>query len=365
MSISLPVNSFEQVQPASAATAAAPATETAAAVETAAPHVLPRTALVSVIIPMKNAEPYVREALESVLRQEDVEIEVIVVEDGSTDHSEAIVRGVGDPRVRIVPGPKRGIAAAFNAGLQEAKGEFTARCDADDVYPQGRLSWQLGFLTTNTDFGAISGSFTMMSHNGRILAERKSYGGGADVTPELRRGQGRSHMAAYLFRTDLLQRLGGCRTFFTMAEDVDLQFRLSEITEIWYEPRSAYFYRLHDASITHVQKQAERSFFEGCAIQFQRQRLTRAGRKDDLDLGRPPAMPSFPRSTPWTVKQQIQQLLLGQAWAAHDAGLKAEGLSIAWRSWMADPTQLNVFKSALALMIKPCGQQKTPTPPRL
>ena len=317
--------------------------------------------LVSVIIPMKNAEPYVREAVESVLSQEGVDLEVIVVEDGSTDHSEAVVRGIGDPRIRIIPGPCKGIAAAFNAGLVEAKGEFSARCDADDVYPQGRLAWQLDFLTTNTDFGAISGSFTMMSYNGRILAERKSYGGGADVTPELRRGQGRSHMAAYLFRTDLLQRLGGCRTYFVMAEDVDLQFRLAEMTEIWYEPRSAYFYRLHDASITHVQKKAERSFYEGCAIQFQRQRLTRAGRKDDLDLGRPPVMPKFHRSAPMTVKQQIQQLMLGQAWAAHDAGFKGEGLSIAWRAWMTDPLQLDVFKSIVALVVKPSGQTAAPT----
>jgi glycosyltransferase involved in cell wall biosynthesis len=290
------------------------------------------------------------------LKQEGVELEVIVVEDGSTDQSEAVVRSIDDPRIRIIPGPQKGIAAAFNAGLTEAKGEFVARCDADDVFPPGRLAWQLDFLTTNTDFGAVCGSFTMMSANGKILAERKSYTGGMDVTPELRRGQGRSHMSAYLFRTDLLQRLHGCRPFFTMAEDVDLQFRLSEITEIWYEPRSAYFYRLHDSSITHVQKAAERSFFEGCAIQFQRQRLTRAGRKDDLDLGRPPAMPKLHRSSPLTVKQQIQQLMLGQAWAAHSAGLKGEGLTLAWRAWMTDPMQINVLKSVVALAVKPSGQ---------
>jgi len=309
--------------------------------------------LISVIIPMKNAEPYVREALESVLAQENVELEVVVVDDGSNDRSVEVVRSIEDPRIRIVPGPLKGIAAAFNAGLAEARGTFVARCDADDIFPQGRLQWQSEFLTTNTDFGAICGSFTMIAHNGKVLAERKSYGGGADVTPELRRGQGRSHMAAYLFRTDLLKRLGGCRTFFTMAEDVDLQFRLSEITEIWYEPRSAYFYRLHDSSITHVQKAAERSFYEGCAMGFQRQRLVRADRKDDLDHGRPPAMPRLERSKPLTVKQQIQQLMLGQAWAAHAAGLKIEGLSLAWRAWMTDPRKLGALKSVLALVVKP------------
>jgi glycosyltransferase involved in cell wall biosynthesis len=309
--------------------------------------------LVTIVIPMKNAEPYVREAVESVLSQEGIDLEVIVVNDGSTDRSADVVRSIDDPRIRMVPGPCKGIAAAFNAGLDVARGSFVARCDADDVFPVGRLAWQVGFLSKHAHFGAVCGSFTLMNQHGRVLAERKSYGGGMDVTPELRRGSGRSHMAAYLFRTDLVQRLGGCRTYFVMAEDVDFQFRLSEITEIWYEPRSAYFYRLHDQSITHVQRASERSWFEGCAMQFQRQRLTRADRRDDLSLGRPPAMPNMGKSAPLTVKQQIQKLLLGQAWAAHSAGLKGEGLSLALRAYMADPLQLGALRSVVAMAFKP------------
>jgi glycosyltransferase involved in cell wall biosynthesis len=312
--------------------------------------------LVSVIIPMKNAERYVREAVESVLKQDGVELEVVVVDDGSTDRSADIVRGIGDSRVRIIAGPRQGIAAAFNAGLATAKGELVARCDADDVYPAGRLSWQVDFLTKDPDFGAVCGSFTMMTQKGKLLAERKSYGGGVDVTDELRRGHGRSHLSAYLFRTPLVKQLGGCRPFFVMGEDVDLQLRLSEITRIWYEPRSAYLYRLHDSSITHVQKAAERSFFEGCAYAFQKQRQQRADGQDDLDLGRPPAMPKLANSTPLTVKQQIQKLLLGQAWAAHGAGHKGEGLSLGLRAWMTDPLRLNVLKSVVALAVKPARQ---------
>ncbi|MEA2735305.1 MAG: hypothetical protein QOE14_1756 [Humisphaera sp.] len=312
--------------------------------------------LVTVIIPMKNAEPYVREAVESVLKQAGVDLEVIVVDDGSSDRSVEIVRSIDDSRLRIIPGPRKGIAAAFNAGLAEAQGEFVARCDADDVYPAGRLAWQVEFLKNHADFGAVSGSFTMMAHNGKILAERKTYGGGIDVTHELQLGEGRSHMAAYLFRAAPVKQLGGCRTFFVMAEDVDLQFRLSEITKIWYQPRSAYLYRLHNSSITHVQKAAERSFFEGCAIEFQKQRQTRADRRDDLDLGRPPTMPKLQNSSPLTVKQQIQKLMLGQAWAAHGAGHKGEGLSLALRAWLTDPLRLAVLRSVVALALKPARQ---------
>jgi len=204
--------------------------------------------LVSVIIPMRNAEPYVRAALESVLAQRDVDLEVIVIDDGSTDRSAAIVRDMDDRRIRVLPGPQKGISAAFNAGLADAKGEFLARCDADDLYPPDRLAWQLEYLRAHADFGAVSGSFSTMTHRGKVIAEAKPQAAGSDVTEELRSSRGRSHVCAYLFRTELLKRLGGCREFFVTAEDVDLQLRLSEITRIWHDPRPAYLYRLHDAS---------------------------------------------------------------------------------------------------------------------
>jgi glycosyltransferase involved in cell wall biosynthesis len=321
--------------------------------------------LISVIIPMRNAEPYVRAAVESVLAQrgEGFDLEVVVIDDGSTDGSAEVVRGIGDSRVRVIPGPQKGISAAFNAGLAQAKGEFLARCDADDLYPAGRLAWQVDFLQQHRDFGAVSGSYSTMTHGGKLVAERKTYGDGAEVTDELRRGVGRSHVCAYLFRTDALRWIGGCRTFFVTAEDVDVQLRLAEITRVWYEPRNAYLYRLHDSSITHSQKAAERSFFEQCAKEFQQQRLSRPDKKDDLELGRPPAPPKVAGSVPVSAKQQIQKLLLGQAWAAHGAGRRGEGLSLGLRAWMTDPCRLSVLRSLVALAVKPVARPLSPLPP--
>ncbi len=91
--------------------------------------------MISILIPCRNAERYIRSTLESVLAQRDVDLEVIVIDDGSTDRSIEIVRELNDSRVRVIPGPQRGISAAFNSGLAEAKGEYLARCDADDLYP--------------------------------------------------------------------------------------------------------------------------------------------------------------------------------------------------------------------------------------
>ncbi len=302
---------------------------------------------------MRNAEPFVRAAVESVLSQACVEVEVIVVDDGSTDRSAEVVRSIADDRIRIIHGPQRGISAAFNAGLAEAKGEFLARCDADDLYPLARLAFQAEFLEEHPDAGAVNGVVAIMTPRGKEIGpqEQPSYVL-ADVTDELRCGKGQSHMCAYLFRTDLLRQIRGCREFFVTAEDVDLQLRLSEITRIWHQPRPAYLYRLHDASITHLQKQAERRFYEQCAREFQQQRLNRPDHKDDLDLGHPPSPPQSQNSSPVSSREQIQKLLLGQAWAAHKSGHRCAALSLGFRAWMWNPLKFSTWRSVLALAVK-------------
>src|SRR5437763_2533378 len=87
---------------------------------------------ISILIPCRNAERYIRSTLDSVCAQRDVDLEIVVIDDGSTDRSMDVVRAINDPRIRIIPGPQRGISAAFNAGLAESRGKLIARCDADD-----------------------------------------------------------------------------------------------------------------------------------------------------------------------------------------------------------------------------------------
>src|SRR4051812_32620753 len=227
---------------------------------------------ISILIPCRNAEHYIRSTLQSVLSQENVNLEVIVIDDGSTDRSNEIIRAMNDPHIRIIPGPQRGISAAFNAGLAAASGEFVARCDADDLYPPGRLAWQVKFLSDHPDFGAVCGYFSTITAAGKHVADNYLNEPAGEVTNELKQGLGRSHMCAYLFRTRILREIGGCREWFVTSEDRDLQYRLAEVTRIWFEPRPAYLYRLHDQSITHTQKLAERGFYEAMAKRFQEQR---------------------------------------------------------------------------------------------
>jgi glycosyltransferase involved in cell wall biosynthesis len=258
---------------------------------------------------------------------------------------------MNDPRIRIIPGPQRGISAAFNAGLAEARGEYLARCDADDLYPPDRLGWQVEFLSANPDFGAVQGFFSTITSAGKLVADHYLNEPAADVTDELRRGIGRSHVCAYLFRTQILREIGGCREWFITSEDRDLQYRFAEATRIWYEPKPAYLYRLHDQSITHTQKLAERAFFEAMAKKFQEQR--KAGGQDDLQKGPPPPIEVDGKTrSPQSAAQQIQNILLGQAWKQHAAGMKRRAIATGWRACVARPSGLSAWKNLVALTLK-------------
>lgn len=311
--------------------------------------------LISIIIPMRNAEAWIAATLRSLLAQ-GCETEIIVIDDGSTDGSVAAARVVGSPLIRIIPGPQRGISAAFNAGLAEARGEYLCRCDADDLYPPGRLEQQARFLDDRREFGAVCGSYSTIDPAGRHVTDHFADAPAGDITAELLSAHGRSHMCAYLFRTALLRQIGGCREWFVTSEDADLQYRLAEVTRIWFDPACAYLYRLHDASITHGQKSSKRVFYEQCARRFLEQR--RGSGQDDLQRGTPPAVPDdgSPGGVARSTRAQIQQILLGQAWKLHGAGRRGRALAAGWRACWVRPAGIAAWRSLIALAIKPAGR---------
>src|SRR4051794_5225162 len=249
--------------------------------------------LISLLMPMRDARPYVEAAVRSVLTQEmpaGADLEIVVVDDGSTDGSADAVRGLNDPRVRIIPGPRQGISAAMNAALAAARGEWVCRCDADDLYPPGRLARQATWLADHPEFGAICGSFSTITAKGDPIADLDCGPTAEEVTAELLDGRTRTHLCTYLVRADAVRKAGGFRPWFVTAEDIDLQLRLGNVCRVWYDPTPAYLYRLHGASITHQQADVRRRFYEATARDFQHQRRTTGA--DDLDRGHPPEPPA-------------------------------------------------------------------------
>ena len=315
---------------------------------------------------MRNARAYVGAAVRSLLAQADeaFDLEVVVVVDGSTDGSPDVVRSVAKERpdvdVRIIDGPRNGISAAMNAGLEAARGEWVCRCDADDWYPAGRLARQFKWLSDHPEFGAVCGSFSNVTSKGQPVADLDCGPTECEITDELRSGKTRTHLCTWLVRAEALRRAGMFRTWFVSAEDIDLQLRLGEVCRVWYEPVVGYAYRLHDASVTHTQANDARLFYERTAKQFAVQR--RESGQDDLQRGTPPTPPDAtgPDTSPMSAGGHVQRMLVGQSWREHGQGRKLRAVLTGLRACLAKPGTFGAWRNLAALAVKRAGANAKP-----
>lgn len=109
-----------------------------------------REPAITVLMPAYNAAAFIAEAIGSVLAQTFTDFELLVIDDGSTDDTAAVVAGIGDPRIRMHRQPNGGVAAALNRGLEVARAPLIARFDADDLCHPKRLERQYAAMQADT-----------------------------------------------------------------------------------------------------------------------------------------------------------------------------------------------------------------------
>lgn len=120
--------------------------------------------LISVIIPFYNAELYIYESILSIINQDYFNLEILLVNDGSSDSSVDIIRKINDPRIKLYNNEKnQGIVYSLNLAISKAKGEFIARMDADDVAYRNRFSTQLTYLMNNPNVDLIGSYYKIMN----------------------------------------------------------------------------------------------------------------------------------------------------------------------------------------------------------
>jgi glycosyltransferase involved in cell wall biosynthesis len=124
--------------------------------------------LVSVLLAVHNDGRYVRAALESVLRQTFEDLELIVVDDASSDETPELLAAVSDPRFHVLTNERQlGLAASLNRGLDRAQSRYVARLDADDVALPDRLAQQVALLRSRADLGAVGSAVLDLDEAGR------------------------------------------------------------------------------------------------------------------------------------------------------------------------------------------------------
>lgn len=213
-------------------------------------------------MPVRNGAEFLEEALRSALDQTWRNLEVVVVDDGSTDATPQILAHLSriDNRLRAVRlANPSGIVGALNHGLQAARGEYIARLDADDVACPERVRLQVDFLEHRNEVVATGGRVLYVDRDGDPLGcpEILLNHGEIDAYHMTGRGGGVCHGAA-LFRRQVLMEIGGYRPEFSAAEDLDLLLRLAEVGQLANIPQTIQKVRLHPTSHSLRNREAQR-----------------------------------------------------------------------------------------------------------
>jgi len=122
---------------------------------------------VSVVIPAYNAMNYLPETVESVLRQTFTDFEVLIVDDGSSDHIKQWASGLVDPRVKLISQENQGLPGARNTGIAQAQGEYIAFLDADDLWEATKLEKQVRCLEDNPEVGLVHTWMLLVDEQGK------------------------------------------------------------------------------------------------------------------------------------------------------------------------------------------------------
>lgn len=182
---------------------------------------------VSVVLPVYNEAAVVEGAIRSILSQSFESLEVVVIDDGSTDGTSTTVEAIDDGRIRLIRNSENlGLPVALNRGIDAARGEFVARMDADDRSLPRRIERQVAAMEADDRRQVVGCWYRLIGPDGaRFGPIERTHPDDVDLRDVLHRGPGIAH-GSVLIRADALATVGGYREAFTYSQDLDLWLRL-------------------------------------------------------------------------------------------------------------------------------------------
>ncbi|MBM2821665.1 MAG: hypothetical protein HW413_411, partial [Thermoleophilia bacterium] len=222
---------------------------------------MPTAPLVSVLLAVHNGEPYLRTALESVVRQTMTDLELIVVDDASTDATPDAIAAIDDPRLRVLRNDEQlGLATALNRGLDEARGRYVARLDADDVALPRRLERQVARIRATPGTVILGSSVCAIDDDGTPGPVHAMPATPAAIRWHLLFSSPFFHPTVLLDR-ERLER-GGFRydPSFLESEDYDLWARVLASGDGANLSESLVLYRVHGRQASQARRELQRSF---------------------------------------------------------------------------------------------------------
>jgi glycosyltransferase involved in cell wall biosynthesis len=229
-----------------------------------------------------NGQPYVEESVDSILSQTLEDFEFIIINDGSTDGSRAVLEQFAerDNRVRLIHQTNRGLTPSLNRGLELARGTYIARMDDDDISHPDRLGRQVCFLEANPDVGVLGGGARVIDETGEPVDYWVPPTKHGHITWRLLFNACFTHPSV-MVRRSLLQDLGGYADWARCSQDHELWTRAVQETRLAALPDELIQFRRSEGSITATSRDAQMKTNCRAAAQLHRALL---GSAADYDI---------------------------------------------------------------------------------
>ena len=204
---------------------------------------------VSVLMPVFNAEKYLKFAIESIINQTYINWELIIINDGSTDKSEYIIKSFSDNRIRYCKFENKGISQSLNYGLSISNGELVARMDADDISLSNRLELQVNFFLEHSEYILIGSNVDVIDENGNFLYKSNQRINNHEIKSALPSNS--FHHPSVMFRKTIVLSCGGYNIFVKQhIEDLLLWNIMASYGKFYNMPETLLQYRVHPNSIS-------------------------------------------------------------------------------------------------------------------
>lgn len=292
-------------------------------------------------MPVYNAEPFLAEAISSVLSQSFTDFEFLVHDDGSTDGSMDILKRFAqtDARITVSQGENQGLTASLNQLCGRARGDLVARIDADDVCLPERFARQVRYMDTHPDVVVVGGKSLNIDADGRPISIISPPQTHDDIDRFNLRGNTAFQHSAVMIRKDAFVGVQGYNEIYRVAEDHDLWLRLGEIGKLANIPDVLIKYRIHANSISATKRELQRAnCLHACEAAWQRRGVTSTFEYGDWRMS--------------DTKESHLEFYLNYAWKAWRHGFRDTWRHYAWKAVKLAPGSKNAWKALVMGALK-------------
>lgn len=301
---------------------------------------------ISVVMSVYNNAPFLREAMESILHQTFTDFEFLIMDDGSTDRSLAMLHeyAAQDARVVVFSRDNQGIARSLNELIATAKGEFIARMDADDIALPDRFANQVDFLRRHPKVLCVGGALDWIDAKGRFLGHCAMPESDAEIQNLLIGGISMLHHPTAMMRRSALATVGGYNESMVASSDLDLWLRLGDVGQLANISQTVLQYRLHPSSVTQAkQRQQAQDALAACQRAWKRRGIQGTFIRQPAD--------HLNQLTFW-LKCGWQNFIAGRRDAARRCGIQAIAIQ---------PTNWEAWRLLACALIKPIPKSQVNT----